>query len=92
MARGARYPQPAFFAFAFPTPAGFDGATLSPGAARWDPTMGENLLDWEDARRASDPRQAALDFGLSAIRHACQVCRWDPALAASAEGNPPPVT
>ena len=53
--------------------------------------LGEYLLDWDDARRAPNPRQAALDFGLSAIRHACAVCGWDPDLAASAEGIPPPL-
>ena len=88
----ARYPRPAFFAFAFPAPDGFDQATLSPAAARWDSELGEYLLDWDDVRQAPDPRRAALDFGLSAIRHACLVCSWDPALAASAEGVPPPIT
>ena len=87
----ARYPRPAFFAFAFPSPDGFDQATLTPAAARWDTELGEYLLDWDDARRSPDPRQAAVDFGLSAIRHACLVCGWDPALPASVEGEPPPV-
>ena len=87
----ARYPRPAFFAFAFPSPEGFDQATLAPAAARWDTELGEYLLDWDDARRSPDPRQAAIDFGLSAIRHACLVCGWDPALAASAEGAVPPI-
>ena len=36
--------------------------------------------------------RAAIDFGLSAIRHACLVCGWDPALAASAAGAVPPIT
>ncbi|MCU1450306.1 MAG: hypothetical protein JWP02_2476 [Acidimicrobiales bacterium] len=88
----ARYPRPAFFAFAFPAPDGFDQATLSPAAARWDPELGEYLLDWDDVRHSPDPRRAALDFGQSAIRHACLVCGWDPALAASAEGVVPPLT
>ena len=88
----ARYPRPAFFAFAFPSPDGFDQATLAPAAARWDTELGEYLLDWDDARRSPDPHQAAIDFGLSAIRHACLVCGWDPALAASAEGAVPPIT
>jgi hypothetical protein len=26
------------------------------------------------------------------LQHSCTVCGWDPALPASAEGNPPPVT
>jgi Family of unknown function (DUF5996) len=87
-----RYPRPAFFAFAFPSPDGFDRATLTPAAARWDTELGEYILDWDDARAAPDPRLAAVDFGLSAIRHACMVCGWDPVLAASAEGTPPPVS
>ncbi len=88
----ARYPRAAFFAFAFPPPEGIDQATLSPTGGRWDPEMKEYLLDWDDVRIEPDPHRAALDFGLSAIRHACVVCDWDPALAESAQGVPPPVT
>ena len=87
-----RYPRAAFFAFAAPAPEGLDRAELAPPAARWDPDMKEFLLDWDDARATSDPHGAAVDFGLSAIRHACVVCGWDPVLAASAEGRPPPVS
>jgi hypothetical protein len=87
-----RYPRAAFFAFAFPAPEGFDSATLSPAAARWNAELEEYVLDWDDVRQAPDPRGAAIEFGLSAIRHACLVCGWDPVLAASAEGRPPPVT
>jgi hypothetical protein len=87
----ARHSRPAFFAFAFPTAEGFDRATLSPPAARWDTVLGEYILDWDDVRVAPDPRRAAVDFGRSAIQHACTVCAWDPVLAASAEGVPPPV-
>jgi Family of unknown function (DUF5996) len=86
-----RYPRAAFFAFAFPAPEGFEAATLSPPAAHWDTSLGEYVLDWDDVRVASNPHRAGLDFGRSAIRHACTVCDWDPALAASAEGAPPPV-
>src|SRR3984893_12158124 len=86
-----RYPRAAFFAFAFPTPKGFETATLSPAAAHWDTALGEYVLDWGDARVAPDPPRAGLDFGRSPIRHACRVCGWAPVLAASAEGAPPPV-
>jgi hypothetical protein len=87
----ARYPRPAFFAFAMPAPVGFETATLVPTAAHWDPNLLEYILDWDDVRVAPDPRHAALEFGLSAIRHACAACGWDPALAASAEGIPAPL-
>jgi hypothetical protein len=88
----ARYPNAAFFAFAFPVPVGLERATLSQPEARWDENLGEYIFNWDDVCRAPDPFRAALDFGLSAIRHACVVCGWDPALAASADGATPPIT
>jgi len=86
-----RYPRPAFFAFAFPAPEGFENVTLSPPAAHWDTTLGEYVLDWDDVRVTSSPHRAGVEFGRSAIRHACMICGWDPDLAASTEGVPPPV-
>ena len=70
---------------------GFASAELSPEAARWDDALSEYILDWDDVRGADDPHGAALDFARSAVRHACAVCEWDPSLAASADGVPPPV-
>jgi hypothetical protein len=87
----ARYEKPAFYAYAHPAPEGFASATLSPSAARWEGSLGEYVLDWEDVCAAPDPHAFALDFARSAFRHACLVCEWDPELAATAEGTPPPV-
>jgi hypothetical protein len=86
-----RHPKAAFFAFAHPAPPGFAHASLAPAAARWDQTLGEYILDWDDVRAAADPHAAALEFARSAFRHACLVCGWDAGLAASAEGRPPPI-
>jgi hypothetical protein len=85
-----RYGKAAFYAYAHPAPAGFAGAELA-GPARWEEGLGEYVLDWEDVRSSSDPHQTALAFARSAFQHACMVCGWDPALAARAEGAPPPV-
>jgi Family of unknown function (DUF5996) len=87
----ARYGKAAFYAYAHPAPPGFADLPLSPAAARWDPGLGEYILDWDDVRSAPDPRAAALEFVRSAFRHTCLVCGWDMTLAASAEGKPPPV-
>jgi hypothetical protein len=87
----ARYGKAAFYAYAHPAPEGFASATLSPAAARWDATLGEYLLDWDDVGSSPEPHADALEFARSAFRHACAVCDWDPVLAASAEGAPPPV-
>ena len=88
----ARYEKAAFYAYAHPAPDGFDTAALSPSAARWESSLGEYILDWDDVRTSADPHEFALEFARSAFRHACSVCGWDPTLVASTEGSPPPVT
>ncbi len=88
----ARYGKPAFYAYAHPSPEGFAAIALSPASARWDATLGEYILDWDDVRSSSDPHAVALEFARSAFRHACAVSDWDPGLAASVDGSPPPVT
>jgi Family of unknown function (DUF5996) len=86
-----RYDRAAFYAYAHPAPAGFESASLAPELARWEPALGEYVLDWEDVRAGPDPRGNALQFAHSAFHHACEACQWDPELLASAEGSPPPV-
>jgi hypothetical protein len=72
-------------------PPGFAGAALSPPAVRWEEALGLYVLDWDDARASGDAHAAALEFLHSAFAHSCAVCDWDPELAASAAGTPPPV-
>ena len=55
------------------------------------PDLGEFVLDWEDIRSSEDPHALALDFAGAAYSHACEVCAWDPVLAASGLGDPPPI-
>ena len=86
-----RYPRAAFYAYAHPVLEDFPGKTMSPAAARWEGTLGEYILDWDDVRTAEDPHAVAVEFARSVFRHACTVCGWDPALAASADSNPPPI-
>jgi hypothetical protein len=87
----ARYGRAAFYAYAHPAPDGIERATLSPPAARWEPSLGEFVLDWEDVRGGTDPHAEALAFARSAFRQMCPICGWDPELAATLEGRPPPV-
>jgi hypothetical protein len=87
----ARYDRAAFYAFAHPAPEGFSDADLTPEAAHWDTELGEFILDWEDIRSAEDPHALAFDFVQSAYDHACRVCAWEPELARSTDGDPPPI-
>jgi hypothetical protein len=87
----SRYGRAAFYAYAHPAPDGFAEAQLSPPAAGWNAELGEYVLDWRDVCASEHPHEIALEFAASAFGHACSICEWDRALAASIEGTPPPV-
>jgi hypothetical protein len=84
-----RHPKAAFYAYAHPAPEGF--ATASLAAGEWHAELGEYVLDWDELRSEPDPHALAVAFGREVVAHACDVCGWDPALAATAQGIPPPV-
>ena len=86
-----RYGRAAFFAYAHPPRSGFAGAALSAPGARWDEALGLYILDWDELVATPDPRAAALAFARSVFRHACDVCAWDPVLAATLDGVPPAI-
>ena len=86
----ARYPAAAFYGYAHPAPPEYAGTAVEP-PGRWEPDLGEFVLDWEDLRAADDPHRLAVSVLRSLVRRSCAVCGWDPALAATAEGVPPPV-
>jgi hypothetical protein len=85
------YGKAAFYAYAHPAPDSFSNGVVSPTAARWDTELGQYILDWDDVRQSADPHATTLEFFRSVFAHACTVCEWDPALAASVDGTPPPV-
>jgi hypothetical protein len=86
-----RYGTAAFYGYAHPAPDDFSGARLEPAETRWEAELGLYVLDWEDARANPDPHATAVQFARSVFQHACVVCGWDPTLAATAQGQPPPV-
>jgi hypothetical protein len=86
-----RHDGAAFFAFPFPVNEKLADAEVSPNAARWDSDLGEFVLAWDDVREEKDPHALALEFAHSAFAQACSVCGWDPSLADSVEGRPPPI-
>jgi hypothetical protein len=84
-----RHGKPAFYAYAHPAPDGFAAGDL--GAGGWDEALGEFVLDWDEVAAQPDPHAYALEFARSAFRHACLTCDWDMELAATADGDPPPI-
>jgi hypothetical protein len=74
---GVAVGEPAFYAYAYPEPAGFKAAPVHPGAAYYDTDLGEFLLRYEDARQTDAPDQAILDFFQSTYEAAATRAGWD---------------
>ncbi len=81
-----RHPQAAFYAYAHPAQEDF--STYQPAApgAHWDAALGEFILPWDDVRTTDDPHATAVGFARSLFLRACEVCDWDPQLAATGDG------
>jgi hypothetical protein len=67
----------AFYCYAAPTPQGFAEQKVRPAAAYYHQQLGEFLLMHEDARRASSPTAAVLEFLQSTYEAGASVAKWD---------------
>ena len=72
----ARYPDAAFYAYAWPKPPGVEGAPIRPEGAAWNTTIGEFLLPYEVARRSTEPRDAILAFLRSTYDTGARLLGW----------------
>lgn len=79
---------PSFYSYAYPEPQGFRTATVRPGAAGFNPTLGEFLLPYEAVRAAPDPQAALLDFLGSTYEAAADAAAWDRAALECGLGQP----
>lgn len=80
-----RFPKPAFYCYAAPSPPGLDQEAARPGAAYWDTKLGEFILRYDDVRAAESPDQAILDFCQSTYEAGAKLAHWD---RASLERSP----
>jgi Family of unknown function (DUF5996) len=78
---GDAMPSPVFYAYAYPEPAGFKSAPLRAAAARYDATLGEFILPYEEVRRSPSPDATLLEFLQASYQAAANLAGWDrPAL------------
>ena len=80
--------EAAFYSYAYPPPAGFAEARVTPGAARFDPSLGEFLLPYDAVRSASQPDRILLSFLESTYAAAADLGGWDRASLECEEGQP----
>jgi hypothetical protein len=73
----ARFPEAAFYAYAYPSPAGFAEAPIRPAAARYASALGEFVLPYAAVRSAADPSAEVLAFLQSTYEAAANLAHWD---------------
>lgn len=79
------YPKSAFYSFAYPQPQRIESAKIDPHTARWDASMGEFLLDYDDLRQSSDRDGDLLRFFESTYSAGATVASWDVGLLGSGQ-------
>jgi hypothetical protein len=76
---------PGFYAYAYPEPAGFSEAPVSPESAFYSKDLREFILPYDAVRQAESPDRVLLEFVQSTYEAAAKLAKWD---RASLERDP----
>ena len=87
-AGGGAIDYPAFYAYAYPEPAGFAAAPVSPPAAFYSTDLKEFILPYDAVRSAPSPDEALLAFAQSTYEAAANLAHWDRKALERSEGPP----
>jgi hypothetical protein len=74
---GVTAAEPIFYSYAYPEPAGFRTASVTPSSARFDETLGEFVLPYDAVRRSPDPEAELMAFLQSTYDAAADLLDWD---------------
>ncbi len=89
---GSGVDEAAFYAYAYPTPAGLAERPAMPEAAGWNAALGEFVLPYAAVRAADDPDAVVQQFLRSTFDAAAALLDWPQGLVvgdAPAFGRPP---
>ncbi|HMK79910.1 MAG TPA: DUF5996 family protein, partial [Xanthobacteraceae bacterium] len=70
------YGRAAFYAYAYPEPAGFSAAPVAPPGAAYNADVGQFLIDYDAIRAAASPDDALLGFCQSTYEAAANRAKW----------------
>ena len=88
---GGAVTEPAFYAYSYPEPAGYDKAPMRPKAAYYHQVMREWILPYEAVRTSADPEGDVLEFLQSTYEAGADLAKWDrKSLERPAGWTPPP--
>jgi len=74
---GGPVPEPAFYSYAYPQPAGFAAAPVRPEAAFYSSELGEFILPYDAVRQAASPDSVLLEFLQTTYEAAADLGQWD---------------
>ena len=74
---GGKIKGACFYSYAYPAPAGFADAKVSPVGATFDAELGEFLLPYDVIFKSPDPDAALLAFLQSSYEAAANLAHWD---------------
>lgn len=74
---GPLTPYPLFYSYCYPQPPDFPHAHNLPPGARFDPTLQEFVLAYDEVCNAEDPDRRLLDFLQATYEAAAVTARWD---------------
>jgi predicted GNAT family acetyltransferase len=79
---------PAFYAYAYPSPAGYRAASVRPDAAFWHDGLSEFMLPYDAVQSAADPEGDLMAFLVSTYEAAADLGGWDRDLLECDHGRP----
>ena len=74
---GGAFPEPAFYAYAYPEPPGYAAHAVRPAAAQYNAQAGEFILPYEAVRNHPEPEGMLLEFLQSTYEAAAELGAWD---------------
>jgi hypothetical protein len=74
---GGPVPEPSFYAYSYPEPAGFAEARVQPEAAYYHPELREFILPYEAVRSAPNPERILLQFFQTTYEAGATLGNWD---------------
>jgi hypothetical protein len=74
---GDAMPEPVFYSYAYPEPAGFAASAVRPAGAFYSPQFREFVLPYEKVRTAAAPDDVLLEFLRSSYAAAADLAHWD---------------
>nr|WP_245309277.1 DUF5996 family protein [Bradyrhizobium retamae] len=85
---GGGIDYPAFYAYVYPAPSGFRGASVRPEAAFWHEGLSEFVLPYDAVQSAADADEALMAFLFSTYEAAADLGGWDRDLLECVQGRP----